>query len=88
MCIRDSKYIEQTLNHMVNVAGADVPAIGSDFDGFTDPPDELTTVDDFPLIAKHLLDMGYDEITMKNFIGGNAMNLLTNGWGKDEEDTI
>ena len=82
------KYIEQTLNHVVNVAGADVPAIGSDFDGFTDPPDELTTVDDFPLVAKHLLDMGYDEITMKNFIGGNAMNLLTNGWGKDEEDTI
>ena len=74
------KYIEQTLSHMINAGGTDVPAIGSDLDGFTDPPDELTSVEKFDSLAAHLINLGHDDLTVKGFVGENAMNQLKHGW--------
>ena len=76
------KYIEQTIDHIINVAGSDVPAIGTDFDGFTDPPDEIIHMGQLPRITSHLKAVGWDDHTIKKFLGGNSMRLLRNGWKK------
>jgi microsomal dipeptidase-like Zn-dependent dipeptidase len=74
------KYIEQTLNHIINVCGTDTAAIGTDFDGFTDPPDEIVDMSELPRITCYLKGLDYDDDVIKKFLGKNALRLLTNGW--------
>lgn len=76
------KYIERTLNHIVNVCGTDVAAIGTDFDGFTDPPDELVDMSELPRITAYLKGLDIDDEIVKKFLGQNALRLLTKGWKK------
>jgi len=76
------KYIERTLNHIVNVCGTDVAAIGTDFDGFTDPPDELVDMSELPRITAYLKGLDIDDEIIEKFLGQNALRLLTKGWGK------
>jgi len=75
------KHIERTLNHMRNAGGADLPAIGSDFDGFTDPPDELVDVSELPRLTKYLMaSQHFSDEELVKILGGNAMRVLLNGW--------
>jgi len=76
------KYIEQTLNHIINVCGEDTAAIGTDFDGFTDPPDEIVDMSELPRITSYLKGVGYSDEVIKKFLGENAMRVLMNGWKK------
>ena len=76
------KYIEATINHIVKLTNESVPAIGTDFDGFTDPPDELIDTGELPMITRYLLSCGYSEPIVENFLGLNAMNAIKRGWRK------
>ena len=82
------KYIEQTIDHISNVAGSDIIGLGTDFDGFTDPPDEIVDMSQVPRLTRYLhcfMDgigsRKYKDEEIKNILGGNALRLLTNGWG-------
>ena len=48
------KYIERTLEHAMRVGGSDIVGMGTDFDGFTDPPDEITDMSEVPRITRYL----------------------------------
>ena len=49
------KYIERTLEHAMRIGvDQDIVGIGTDFDGFTDPPDEITDMSEIPRITKYL----------------------------------
>ena len=74
------KYIEETLKHIIKVSNVNVPAIGTDFDGFTDPPDELIDTGELPHITRYLLSCGYDETIVRNFLGLNAFSMIKRGW--------
>ena len=74
------RYIEQTLSHMLNVAGEDIVGIGTDFDGFTDPPDEIVDISQLPRITQYLMSTGYKDETIRKFLGENALDLLLEGW--------
>ena len=74
------KYIEQTLRHITNVAGEDCVGIGTDFDGFTDPPDEIVDCSQLPRITQYLKSLDYGDKTIRKFLGGNALKLLLEGW--------
>lgn len=76
------KYIEQTLNHIINVCGEDTASIGTDFDGFTDPPDELIDVSELPRLTMYLKGLGYEDDVVEKFLGKNALRVLMNGWKK------
>ena len=76
------KYIEQTLNHIINLCGEDTAAIGTDFDGFTDPPDEIIDMSELPRITSYLKGLGYQDRVIEKFLGKNALRVLTNGWKK------
>ena len=76
------KHIEHTINHMINIGGTDCVGIGTDYDGFTDPPDEMIDISELPRLTKYLMSLGYDEQKLKNILGENALRVLLDGWGK------
>ncbi len=76
------KYIEQTIDHIRSVGSADSIAIGTDFDGFTDPPDEIVDMSELPRITKYLSALRYPDVIIQKFLGLNALRLLKNGWKK------
>ena len=81
------KYLMQTVDHLYKVGGSDVVAIGTDFDGFTDPPDELASAEDLPRFTRELMAQyiesgrSYSDRVIKKFLGGNALRVLLEGWG-------
>ena len=75
------KYIEQTISHMRDVAGANVVGLGTDYDGFTDPPDEMVDISELPRFTRYLSSLErYSDDEIKGFLGGNSLNTLMNGW--------
>jgi microsomal dipeptidase-like Zn-dependent dipeptidase len=72
--------IERTLSHIINVCGTDAVGVGTDFDGFTDPPDEITDISKLPILTKYLKNLQYDDSVIEKFLGGNALRILLEGW--------
>lgn len=81
--------ISQTIRHLVNVGGEDVVAIGTDFDGFTDPPDDLIDSSEMPRLTQRLMSeyledgtRRYSDETVIKFLGGNVLRVIRGGWGR------
>ena len=74
------KFIEGTLDHIMNVCGEEVACIGSDFDGFTDPPDDMRGADEYGRLTRYLECMGYSDKQILRFTSQNAYRILTDGW--------
>ena len=68
--------IVDALEHLVNVGGEDVAALGSDFDGLVRPPRELGDVSGLPSITQALLDRGMAEARVRKILGQNALRAL------------
>jgi microsomal dipeptidase-like Zn-dependent dipeptidase len=81
---RGINYINQTIQHFHNVGGSDVLAIGSDFDGFTDPPDDLMDAGGLPNLTQRFLAEGLDTETIVKIWGKNTLRVLRQSWGKKE----
>ena len=76
-----------------DIGGEDVVAFGSDFDGFTDPPDDMRDMSDLPRLTRQLCseydggssgrrdDMRrWSDDVIAKFMGGNALRVLLEGW--------
>lgn len=71
----------QTLEHIQRVTNSwNHIMIGTDFDGFTDPPDDLTDAGQMGKFTQMLLDHGLDEAAILKILGGNAQRILEQGW--------
>ncbi len=79
---RGLNFIARTLDHFVQVGGIDHVAIGTDFDGFTDPPDDLSDASHLPKLTQRLLAEEYSVDDIVKIWGGNALRVLRQGWGK------
>jgi membrane dipeptidase len=55
-------------------------AIGTDFDGFTDPPDDCDSAAKLPRIRRKLEAGGVSRADAEAVLGGNARRVLRNGW--------
>jgi membrane dipeptidase len=55
-------------------------AIGTDFDGFTDPPDDCDSEAQLPLIREMLEAKGVSQDDAEAVLGNNARRVLRNGW--------
>jgi membrane dipeptidase len=62
--------------HVIEVAGAECPALGSDFDGFVVPPRGLEDVSLLPALTLALSQRGLGERALRGILGGNAMRVL------------
>jgi membrane dipeptidase len=74
--------VARTIEHFVNIAGEDAVGLGTDFDGFTTPPEDLKDASEMPRLTQRLLSDGYSERAVCKILGGNALRLLRDGWGK------
>ena len=72
--------LERTVNHIIQVGGDLVPAIGTDYDGFTDPPDEMVDCSELPRLTKYLSALRYPDETIRRVLGGNSLRLIREGW--------
>lgn len=79
---RGLNFIMRTIDYFTNVAGVEHVAFGSDFDGFTDPPDDLKDASKLPFLTQRLVAENYRETDIEKILGGNALRVLRQGWGK------
>ena len=77
-------HIARTIQHVVNVAGIECVGIGTDFDGFTDPPDDLKEPGELPRLTERLLSDQYSDDHITKILGGNALRVLRQGWKKPD----
>jgi membrane dipeptidase len=71
----------ETMRHIREVTGSwDHIMLGSDFDGFTDPPDDIHNASRFPALTELLLKRGMREEEISKVLGGNAQRVLEAGW--------
>jgi microsomal dipeptidase-like Zn-dependent dipeptidase len=80
--VRGLDYISQTIRHIMEVTGDDYVAIGSDFDGFTDPPDDIKDASEMPHLTQRLVSDGLTREQIFKILGDNALRVLREGWGK------
>jgi membrane dipeptidase len=64
------------LSHIVDVCGDDAPALGSDWDGFIVPTNDLCDAAHLPLLTDALLRAGWTEERIGKILHGNAIRVL------------
>lgn len=64
------------LIHIINVAGEDTPALGSDWDGFIRPTQGLHEASRLPCLTDALLRRGVGRDVIKKILRGNALRVL------------
>jgi membrane dipeptidase len=71
------------LLHIIDVAGDDVPALGSDFDGFVVPPEGLEDIAALPNLTVALSRRGVGPRVLEKILGGNVLRVLDSvpAWG-------
>ena len=62
--------------HILSVVGEDAPALGSDWDGFIVPTQDLADPTGLPLLTAALLREGISERTIGKILRGNIMRVL------------
>lgn len=82
---RGLNFIARTLEHCIRAGGIESVGLGTDFDGFTDPPDDLKDAAELPRLTQRLLAEGYTHDAIHKVLGGNALRVLRQGWGRKEE---
>ena len=71
------------LMHIIDVAGDDLPALGSDFDGFVVPPEGLEDIAALPNLTVALSRRGVAPRVLEKILGGNVLRVLdaVPAWG-------
>jgi len=64
------------IDHIARVAGVDHVGIGSDFDGVSALPSQLTDVSFYPYITQALLDRGYTAKEIHKILSGNMLRVM------------
>ncbi len=77
---RGLNIITQTLRRFFDVAGEDHVGLGTDFDGFTEPPSDLVNAAQLPRLTQRLLAEGFSADQVQKMLGGNALRALREGW--------
>lgn len=79
---RGLNVIAETLKKFFNAAGEDAVGLGTDFDGFTEPPSDLVNAAQLPRLTQRLLADGFTGDQVTKILGGNALRAIRQGWGK------
>ncbi len=75
-------FISRHIEYLIKTGGEDVVGIGTDFDGFTTPPDDLDNASQMPRLTQRLVVDGLSEVQIKKVLGANALRAIRQTWGK------
>ncbi len=75
-------FISRHIQYLIDTGGEDVVGIGTDFDGFTTPPDDLDNASEMSRLTQRLVADGHSADRIKKIWGGNALRAIREGWGK------
>jgi len=64
------------IDHAVKIAGIDHVGIGTDFDGVSCVPAEVSSYNKFPALTRALLERGYSAEDIKKIYGGNLLRVM------------
>lgn len=71
----------ETVNHIYEVTGSwDHVMIGSDFDGFTEPPLDVIDHSQFGKLTEKFLNKGLSTDAIEKIMGANAIRLMKDAW--------
>ncbi|MGH7893260.1 MAG: dipeptidase, partial [Candidatus Binatia bacterium] len=74
---RDGAMVVEHLEHVIRVAGEDVAALGSDFDGMITPPPDFASADTaYVRLVQRMLDRRWSEERIRKVLGGNFLRAL------------
>ncbi len=73
-------FISRHIQYLIDTGGEDVVALGTDFDGFTTPPDDLDNASQMPRLTQRLVVDGHSEPRIKKILGENALRVIRQGW--------
>jgi membrane dipeptidase len=79
---RGLNFIAHTIDRFVKVGGIEHVGVGTDFDGFTDPPDDLPDASSLYKLTQRLVAEEYSSEAIGKIWGGNALRALRDGWRK------
>jgi membrane dipeptidase len=71
-----STVIADHIDYMVNIAGEDCVALGSDFDGIPAAPEGVTGSDFYPALEAELTGRGYSENRIEKIFSANFARVL------------
>lgn len=76
----------KTIQHIAKVCGGsyDNISIGTDFDGFTDVPDDISSSAALQMLVDALQQAGLSSAQIEAVLYKNALRVLDAGWGKTE----
>ena len=75
-------FISRHIQYLIDTAGEDVAAIGTDFDGFTTPPEDLDNASQMERLTQRFVIDGHTRDRIFKILGGNALRAVRAGWGK------
>lgn len=75
-------FISRHIQYLIDTGGEDIAGIGTDFDGFTTPPDDLDNASLMPRLTQRLMVDGHSETRIKKVLGANALRVIREGWGR------
>jgi len=73
---QNADMVLEHLEHVINVAGEDVAAIGSDYDGFILPPKDLLSGEHYPVLVEKMLQRGWSSSRIKKILSENFLRAL------------
>jgi membrane dipeptidase len=73
---RASRIVDH-LAHLIDVAGEDAAALGSDWDGLIATPRDMPTCVELPRLVQLMLDRGFSPARVRKVLGGNFLRALS-----------
>ena len=75
-------FISRHIQYLIDIGGEDAVGIGTDFDGFTTPPDDLDNASLMPRLTQRLVVDGHSEARIRKVLGENALRAIRRSWGR------
>jgi membrane dipeptidase len=70
----DGRMVVEHMKHVIDVAGEDTPALGSDYDGFITPPADIRDGGlGYVRLVQYMLDAGFSEAVIRKILGQNFL---------------
>jgi membrane dipeptidase len=69
----DGSRVVDHMQHIIDVAGEDHVAIGTDYDGAVVPPTDLRSAESYPRLVQHMLDRGWSDTRIRKILGANYL---------------